>query len=128
MWQVTAGILITIFLISAQLTEQLPLFCAVHCSRYLPLLDGTHGSAIGIEAGYGLDDPEVGVRVLVGSRISTSLGPTHPPVQWVSGALSLGVKQQEREADHSPPPSAEVKKSWIYISTPPIRLNGTVLK
>jgi hypothetical protein len=37
----------------------------------------------------------------------------------VPGALSPGVKLQEREADHSPPASAEVKKMWIYTSTPP---------
>jgi hypothetical protein len=30
-----------------------------------------------------------------------------------------GVKRQGREADHSPPTTAEVKKMWIYISTPP---------
>jgi hypothetical protein len=30
-----------------------------------------------------------------------------------------GVKRPRREADHSPPTSAEVKKIWIYISTPP---------
>jgi hypothetical protein len=29
-----------------------------------------------------------------------------------------GVKQQERESDHSSPTSAEVKKMWIYTSTP----------
>jgi hypothetical protein len=29
----------------------------------------------------------------------------------------LGVKRQGREADHSPPTSAEVKKMWIYTST-----------
>jgi hypothetical protein len=46
------------------------------------------------------------------------LGPTQPPVQWVSGALSPGVKLQRREADHSPPTSAEVKRTWIYTSTP----------
>jgi hypothetical protein len=27
--------------------------------------------------------------------------------------------QPEREADHSPLASAEVKKIWIYTSTPP---------
>jgi hypothetical protein len=32
-----------------------------------------------------------------------------PPIQWVPGALSSGLKQQEREADHSPPTSAEVE-------------------
>jgi hypothetical protein len=42
------------------------------------------------------------------SRIA--LGPTQPPLQWVPGALSLGVKWQGYEADHSPPSSAEVKE------------------
>jgi hypothetical protein len=31
---------------------------------------------------------------------------------------TAGVKRQGREADHSPPTSAEVKKMWIYTSTP----------
>jgi hypothetical protein len=31
-------------------------------------------------------------------------------IQWVLGALSLGVKRPGREAEHSPPSSAEVKK------------------
>jgi hypothetical protein len=41
-----------------------------------------------------------------------------PPIQWVPGALSLGVKRPGREADHSPPASVEVKRMWIYTSTP----------
>jgi hypothetical protein len=41
-------------------------------------------------------------------------GPTQPPIQWVAGALSLGVKRSGREADHSPPPSAEVK-GWVEL-------------
>jgi hypothetical protein len=40
----------------------------------------------------------------------TALGPTQPPIQWVPGALSLGVKWLGSEADHSPPSSAEVKE------------------
>jgi hypothetical protein len=40
----------------------------------------------------------------------TALEPTQPPIQWVSGALSLGVKQPERETDHWPLSSAEVKE------------------
>jgi hypothetical protein len=40
----------------------------------------------------------------------TALGPTQPPIQWVPGSLSLGVKRPGREADHSPPSSAEVKE------------------
>jgi hypothetical protein len=42
------------------------------------------------------------------------LGPTQPPIQWIPG-----VKRQEREAEHSPPASAEVKKMWFYTSTSP---------
>jgi hypothetical protein len=38
------------------------------------------------------------------------LGPTQPPIQGVSGALSLGVKRPGRETDHSPPSSAKVKE------------------
>jgi hypothetical protein len=53
--------------------------------------------------------------------ISTSsrpvLGPTQPSLQWVPGALFLGVKRPGREPDHSPP-SAEVKNTWIYTFTP----------
>jgi hypothetical protein len=37
----------------------------------------------------------------------------------VPGVLSPGVKLPEREADHLLPTSAEVKKMWIYIPTPP---------
>jgi hypothetical protein len=42
------------------------------------------------------------------------LGPTQPAIQWVLVALSLGVKLLDREADHSSPTSAEVKKAWVY--------------
>jgi len=38
------------------------------------------------------------------------MGPTEPPIQWVPGASSLGVKRPGRGADHSPPSSAEVKE------------------
>jgi hypothetical protein len=40
----------------------------------------------------------------------TALEPTQPPIQWVPGALSLGVKRPGREADHSSPSNAEVKE------------------
>jgi hypothetical protein len=43
-----------------------------------------------------------------------ALGPTHPPIQWLAGALSLGVKLPGREADHSPPSSGEVKE-WVKL-------------
>jgi hypothetical protein len=51
------------------------------------------------------------------------LGPTQP-IKWVPRALSPGVEQSGREADHSAPTSANVKNTWIYAST---RLLGIVL-
>jgi len=55
------------------------------------------------------------------------LGPTHPPIQRVPAALSLGVKLPGRNTDHSPVSSAEVKNTWLYTSTHPIRLHSVVL-
>jgi hypothetical protein len=46
-------------------------------------------------------------------------GPTQPPIQWVPGTPLAGVKRAGREADHPPPTSAEVNKTWVYTSTPP---------
>jgi hypothetical protein len=57
--------------------------------------------------------------------------PPHPqpPIQWVPGALSLGVKQPGREVDYSHPLSAEVTNAllaWCLIKQW-IRLRGLVL-
>jgi hypothetical protein len=49
------------------------------------------------------------------------------PIQWVTGAVSLGVKPPVRKADYSPPSSSKVKKAWSSTSSPPIRLHGMVL-
>jgi hypothetical protein len=58
------------------------------------------------------------VRIFsMSSRLA--LGPIQPPIQWVPGGLFKGVKRQGREANRSSPASAEVKKMWIYTSTPP---------
>jgi hypothetical protein len=83
-------------------------------------------SSVGIATGYWLENREVGVRVpvkvknfLFFTSSRPALGPTQPPIQWVPGALSQGVKPPGREADHSLSASAEVKKTWIYTSTPP---------
>jgi hypothetical protein len=48
-----------------------------------------------------------------------ALGYIQPPIQWTPRAFSPGVKRPGCEADHSPSASAEVKKMWIYTSTPP---------
>jgi hypothetical protein len=47
-----------------------------------------------------------------------TVGPTQPSVQWVLGALSPGVKWQGREADHSPPSSAEVNNGGTIPPLP----------
>jgi hypothetical protein len=46
--------------------------------------------------------------------------------QLVLGTLSPGVKWQGREADHSPPVSADFKKAKLYLHSP-TRLHGLVL-
>jgi hypothetical protein len=58
------------------------------------------------------------VKNFLFSKLSRpALGSTQPPIQCAPGVLSHGVKQPDREADHSPPASADVKKMWIYTST-----------
>jgi hypothetical protein len=88
------------------------------------------GYLSGISLGYGLDvfESRQGLGIFLYNTMSRpSLGPTQPPIQWVPGALSLGVKRPGREPDHSPLSSAEVKNVLRYTSTPPIRLHGVVL-
>jgi hypothetical protein len=55
------------------------------------------------------------------------LWPTQPPIQWVPGALSLGVRRLGHEADHSSPSSAEVKKCVQLYLHSPVHLHGVVL-
>jgi hypothetical protein len=78
--------------------------------------------------GYGLDnwgfESQNGVGIFLLTNASRlALGPT----QWVPGDLSQGLKRWGREADHSPPSSAEVNNACYYTSTPPVRLHGMVL-
>jgi hypothetical protein len=68
---------------------------------------------------HGLDDRAIGVRSPAGAKdfffpltsvSRPALGPTQPPVQWVPGVLSPGVKVLPgRDDDHSPLSSAEVE-------------------
>jgi hypothetical protein len=49
----------------------------------------------------------------------TALVPIQPPIQWVPGALYLGVRRPGREAHQSPPSSAEVKEFVeLYLHFP----------
>jgi hypothetical protein len=82
-------------------------------------------SSVSIALGYGLEDRGSRVRfpaeagnfslnhcVQNGSR-------THPASYSMGTVGSFpGVKRPQREADHSPPSSAEVKDAWSYTSTP----------
>jgi hypothetical protein len=113
------------------------LLCLLNSREYLWGLNVTSGDfmpilayilVVGIATSYGLDDrggrssSPGEVKNFLFSRSSRPvLRSTQPPIQWVPG-----VKRTGREVDHSPPTSAEVKKMWLYTSTP-IRLYGVVL-
>jgi hypothetical protein len=69
-----------------------------------------------IALGYGLDDQGFESQQLLGIFLFTTasrpaLEPTQLPIQWVSGALSLGINWPGRESDHSTTSSAVVKES-----------------
>jgi hypothetical protein len=74
--------------------------------------------------GYGLDDQrfesQQGLRIFLLTTTSRlALGPTLPPIPWVPGFLSLGVKWPGHEDDHSPPSSAKVKEcTELYLHSP----------
>jgi hypothetical protein len=78
---------------------------------------------------FGLDDRGFGFREGMGIFLFTTafrpaLGPTQPPIQWVPAALSFRLKWPDREVDHSPPSSTEIKNAWRYTSTPPVRIRS----
>jgi hypothetical protein len=59
------------------------------------------------------------LRIFLFTTVSRpALRPTQPPIQWVPGALSLGVKRPGHEADHSSPSSTEVKNVKLYLRSP----------
>jgi hypothetical protein len=66
--------------------------------------------SVGIALCHGLDDQSFRVRFPVGAGNFSLYHGVQPPIQWVPGALSLGVKRPGLEADHSPPSSAEVSE------------------
>jgi hypothetical protein len=48
--------------------------------------------------------------------VQTTSGAHHPPMQWLPGDLSPGVKQLEREADYLPTSSAKDNKGiYVYV-------------
>jgi hypothetical protein len=94
--------------------------------------EGSRDSVVGIATGYGLDNRGVWVWVPVGQEFSLlhviqTGSEAHPAsYQMGTGGSFPWEKRPGREADHSPPTSAEVKKTLIYTSTLPC-LHGVVL-
>jgi len=81
--------------------------------------------------GYELDDQgfeyRQGLEIFLYTTASrTTLGSIQP-IQQVPGALSLEVKRQGCEDDHTPQSSAEVKNVWSYASISSMCLHGVVL-
>jgi hypothetical protein len=71
--------------------------------------------------GYGPEDGgSIPGRGNGGSRPDRLWDSPQPPtcIPRLSGTLTPEVRRPGREADHSPPSSAEVKKAWSYNSTP----------
>jgi len=60
-----------------------------------------------------------GIRVPVGGSNCSLLQNAHTAICQEYRGSFQGVKGTRREADHSPPSSAEVKNEWNYISLPP---------
>jgi len=74
-------------------------------------------------------DFQRGLGIFLFTTVSTpALKPTQPPIQWVSRALSLGVMQPGREADHSSPSTAKVKEFVELYSTYSKRLRVVILR
>jgi hypothetical protein len=93
----------------------------------------TFHKAVGIAPAYELDDQGSRVRFLAGAgnfslyhRVQNGCGAHPASYPMVPGALSLRVKRPGREADHSPPSSAEVEECVELYLHSPIRIHGVV--
>jgi hypothetical protein len=90
------------------------------------------GSSVSIVSGYGLDDrgsiPSRGKMIFPLATVSRpALGPTQPPIQWVPGALSLGLKRGRGVTLTTHPYLvSRLKMSRIYTSSPPKGLRGVL--
>jgi hypothetical protein len=97
--------------------------------EYFSQAHGHDDSSVGIALYYGLDDRGSRVRFPAGTG-NFSL---HHCVQSSSGVhpssypMGTGGCFPVDKADHSHASRAEVKNTWSYTSTPPIRLHGVVL-
>jgi hypothetical protein len=90
---------------------------------YIHFIDRCHGNVQCVSSRYGdwlragrprgqSSSPGRGNIFLISSSRPVLVA-TQPPIQYVQ------ARWPGREADHSLPTSAEVKRTWIYTSTPP---------
>jgi hypothetical protein len=93
---------------------------------YMPRTSHSPCSSVGIALDNGPDDRGSRVRFSAGAgnfslhhRVQNGSGAHPASYPMGTGALSLGIKRQGREADHSPPSSAEVE-GWVklYLHSP----------
>jgi hypothetical protein len=74
-------------------------------------------STVGVATGYGLDERRVEVQAPAEMSLLQVVY-TDSGAHWTSYSVSTGSLAPGRETDPSHPSSAEVKKAWIYTSTP----------
>jgi hypothetical protein len=72
------------------------------------------------------DNGDDGIFFLFDTASRPVLGLTHFHIEWEPGALTPEVQRARREADHSPPSNAAVKKRRSYTSTPRSYLHGVM--
>jgi len=66
-------------------------------------------------------------RFISASNFWPALGPTQPPIRWVSDVFFPGLQWPGSEAGHSPPSGAKVKNEWSCTSIPPVYLHGVYI-
>lgn len=82
-------------------------------------MEWSRDSSVCIAAGYGLHG--LGSThgrdkiFLISTASRSTLGLKQPPIQWVAGFISLGVKPPGRETDHSLHLLPRSKKVEIYL-------------
>jgi len=98
--------------------------------RYISLLTKMADNVVSIVTSfYGLGVPGFEYRqwqdFILSKNPDSIWGPPRILFNWYRGTF-VTAKRLEREINHSPPSSGEVKNEWSYTSTPPVPLNSFV--
>jgi hypothetical protein len=94
--------------------------CCVDIDTSIIILSSTNrDNSVGIATRYRLDCrgsiPGKGKIFLFSKASRPALRPIRPPIQWVPGTLSPGLKQRGLEANHLSPSSAQVKNCGAML-------------